>query len=56
MREANKGVEKATEAVQNKKRSREKCGRFTPTQAAQAAKFVIEYGNQAAIRQYSVWR
>jgi len=53
IREANKGVEKATEAAQNKKCSREKYGRFTPTQAAQAAKFAIEHGNQAAIRRYS---
>jgi len=29
IREANKGVEKATEAVQNKKRSREKYGSYT---------------------------
>ena len=52
IREANKGVEKATEASQNK-RSREKYGRFTPTQVAQAAKFAVEHGNQAAIRRYS---
>jgi len=51
--EANKAVEEATEAAQNKKRSREKYGRFMPTQAAQAAKFAVEHGNQAAIRRNS---
>jgi len=53
IREANKGVEKATEAAQNKKHSRKKYGRFTPTQAAQATKFAVEHGNQAAIPHYS---
>ena len=53
IREANKGVEKATEATQNKKCNREKYGRFTPTQATQAARFAVEHENQAAICQYS---
>jgi len=49
IREANKSVEQATRS-DNKKRSREKYGRFTPTQAAQVAKLAMEHGNQAAIR------
>ena len=36
-----------------KPRSREKYGRLTPTQAAQAAKLAVKHGNQAAIRRYS---
>jgi len=53
IREANKNVEKATTGAQNsKKHGREKYGRFTPTQAAQVAKYAVEHGNQAAIRQY----
>ena len=54
IREANKNVEKATTEAQNsKKRGREKYSRFTPTQAAQVAKYAVEHGNQAAIRRYS---
>ena len=53
IREANKSVEEATQAQNSKKRSREKYGRFTSTQAAQVAKFAVEHGNQAAIRRYS---
>jgi len=53
IREANKSVEEATEMQKNKKRSREKYGRFTPTQAAQVAKYAVEHGNQAAICRYT---
>ena len=51
IREANKSVEKtrATEAQNSEKPSRGQYGRFTPTQAAQVAKYAVQHGNQAAI-------
>ena len=52
IREANKSVEQATKNG-SKKRSREKYGSFTSTQAAQVAKFAVDHGNQTAILRHS---
>jgi len=49
IREANKNVEQSIEAQNNsEKPSRGHYARFTPTQAAQIAKFAVEHRNQAA--------
>ena len=49
IKEANKIVKQSTQNGSTK-RSRRTYLKFTPTQQAQAAKYAVENGNQAAIR------
>ena len=53
IKEANKSMEQSIQNGSTLKRSRGTYLKFTPVQQAQAAKYAVENGNQAAICRYS---